>query len=300
MRSKEMNNVVGFSRFNMNNDIFKIKGSVVDFPMREENLPFFWDKKVIYRVNEEEDIIKGLGIVGHNYPLNTHVDFFSAQHDMLQRKFPAAHLENVSTKYRTSRDGAWALQDIRFPNVKHLIDNGKHTTELALRFASWHSVDGSVRNNAVFGTMDFFCTNLDMSGEYSLIQKKNTKNFDMKEFIDEIEKSVEDFYLTGRKYQAWANRDISIDNAKCVIESLPLAVSDRKKKGLLDLYKQEAIDRGHTVWALYSAFTNYSSHTNNGFGVKLTRNDHEAKTMIDRQFEVAKWVATEEFVRLAA
>jgi len=295
-----MNNVVSFVQPNMNNDIFKIKGSVVDFPMREENLPFFWDKKVIYRVNEEEDIIKGLGIVGHNYPLNTHVDFFSAQHDMLQRKFPAAHLENVSTKYRTSRDGAWALQDIRFPNVKHLIDNGKHTTELALRFASWHSVDGSVRNNAVFGTMDFFCTNLDMSGEYSLIQKKNTKNFDMKEFIDEIEKSVEDFYLTGRKYQAWANRDISIDNAKCVIESLPLAVSDRKKKGLLDLYKQEAIDRGHTVWALYSAFTNYSSHTNNGFGVKLTRNDHEAKTMIDRQFEVAKWVATEEFVRLAA
>ena len=293
-----MNNVVNFSQFVPNNDIFQIKGSVVDFDMKEEKLPHFWDKKVIYRVNEEEDIIKGLGIVGHNYPLNTHVDFFSAQHEMLQRKFPAAHLENVSTKYQISRDGAWALQDIKFPNVKHLIDNGKHTTELALRNASWHSVDGSASNNAVFGTMDFFCTNLDMSGEYSLIRKKNTKNFDMRKFIDEIEKSVEEFYLTGRKYQAWANRDISIDNAKCVIESLPVA--DRSKGKLIDLYKQEATDRGDTVWALYSAFTNYSSHTNNGFGIRQTKHDHEAKTMLDRQFEVASWVQNEEFVRLAA
>ena len=137
-----------------------------------------------------------------------------------------------------------------------------------------------------------------MSGEYSLIRKKNTKNFDMRKFIDEIEKSVEEFYLTGRKYQAWANRDISIDNAKCVIESLPVA--DRSKVKLIDLYKQEATDRGDTVWALYSAFTNYSSHTNNGFGIRQTKHDHEAKTMLDRQFEVASWVQNEEFVRLAA
>jgi hypothetical protein len=293
-----MNNVVSFSQIVPNNDIFKIRGSVVDFAMREENIPFFWDKKVIYRVNEEEDIIKGLGIVGHNYPLNTHMDFFSAQHDMLQRKFPAAHLEDVKTKYQTSRDGAWALQDIRFPNVKHLIDNGKHTTELALRNASWHSVDGSASNNAVFGTMDFFCTNLDMNGEYSLIRKKNTKNFDMRKFIDEIEKSVEEFYLTARKYQAWATRDISLDNAKCVLESLPVA--DRSREKLLSIYQQEATQRGATLWALYSAFTNYSSHTDNGFAIRQTKHDHEAQTMLGRQFEVAKWVENEEFVRLAA
>ena len=46
-----MNNVVSFVQPNMNNDIFKIKGSSVDFPMTEEKLPHFWDKKGIYRVN---------------------------------------------------------------------------------------------------------------------------------------------------------------------------------------------------------------------------------------------------------
>ena len=298
MRSKEMNNVVSFVQPNMNNDIFKIKGSPVDFSMTEQNLPYFWDKKGIYRVNDEGDIIQGLGIVGSTYPLTSHVAFFSAQHEMLQRTFPPAHLENVSTKYRISRNGAWALQNITFPNVTHLIDNGKHRTKLSLREASWHSVDGSASNNACFGTMDFFCTNQDMNGEYSVIRKKNTKNFNMKEFIDEIEKSVEDFYLTGRKYQAWANRDISLEDAKGVIESLPVA--DRSREKLLNIYQQEATQRGDTVWALYSAFTNYSSHTNNGFAVRQTKHDHEAQTMLNREFEVAKWVATEEFVRLAA
>jgi hypothetical protein len=295
---KKMDNVVSFSQPNMNDDIFQIKGSLVDFPMKEDLIPYFWDKKGIYRVNEEGEIMQGLGIVGHTYPLNTHVDFFSAQHEMLQRKFPAAHLENVSTKYRTSRDGAWALQDITFPSVTHIIDNGKHKTEIALRNISWHSVDGSASNNAVFGGIDFFCTNGMITGEFDTVRKKNTKNFDMRKFIDEIEKSVEEFYVSIRKYQAWANRDISFEDAKCVVENLPVA--DRSKEKLLNIYKQEATDRGNTVWALYSAFTNYSSHTDNGFAVRQTKNDHEAQTMLNREFEVAKWVATEEFVRLAA
>ena len=293
-----MNNVVNFSQIGPDNDIFQIKGSVVDFAMKEEKLPHFWDRKGIYRVDEEGEIMQGLGIVGHNYPLNTHMDFFSAQHDMLQRKFPTAHLEDVKTRYRTSRDGAWALQDITFPNVKHLIDNGKHKTELALRNASWHSVDGSASNNAVFGTMDFFCTNQDMSGEYSLIRKKNTKNFDMRKFIDEIEKSVEEFYLTVRKYQAWANRGITSQEAKTVLESLPVAARSREK--LLNIYEQEATQRGDTLWALYSAFTNYSSHTDNGFAIRQTVHDHEAQTMLKREFEVSGWVENEEFIRLAA
>jgi hypothetical protein len=293
-----MNNVVSFSQIVPNNDIFQIKGSVVDFDMKEEKLPHFWDKKGIYKVNEEGEITQGLGIVGHSYPLNTHRDFFSAQHDMLWRKFPAAHLEDIKTRYRTSKDGAWALQDITFPNVKHLIDNGKHKTEIALRNISWHSVDGSASNNAIFGGIDFFCTNGMITGEFDTVRKKNTKNFDMRKFIDEIEKSVEEFYVSIRKYQAWANRDISFDNAKCVLESLPVATRSREK--LLNIYQQEATQRGDTLWALYSAFTNYSSHTDNGFAIRQTVHDHEAQTMLKREFEVASWVQNEEFIRLAA
>ena len=283
-----------------NNDLFKMKGSAVDFPMKEEKLEHFWDKKGIYRVDEEGEIVQGLGIVGREYPLSTHKDFFSQQHDMIINKFPAEHLEDVKTNYRVSRDGAWALQDIIFPNVKFPIENRKQKTEIGLRNVSWHSVDGSASNNALFGAIDFFCTNGMITGEYDVVRKKNTKHFDMRNFINEIEKAVEEFYLTVEKYQAWATRDITFQDAKTVVENLPVA--NRKKENLLKAYEQEAVERGDNLWALYSAFTYYSSHTDkeSGFNIRSTVHDHEAQTMLKREFEVAGWVENEEFVKLAA
>ena len=290
--------IINFEHKNDTTNLFGLEGSIVDFDMKEERLEHFGDKKGIYKVNEEGEIIAGLGIVGHHYPLHTHVDFFRPQQDMIRRKFPSAHLENIQINYRTSRNGAWALQDTTFPEVKHIIDTGKHTTKIALRNVSWHSVNGSTSNNAIFGTMDFFCTNLDMKGEYSLIKMKNTKHFDMRRFIQEIEESVEEFYITARKYQAWANRDITFQNAEDVVVTLPVA--DRNKVKLLNIYQQEATTRGNNLWALYSSFTNYSSHTDNGFTIRKTTSDHTAQTMLKREFEVASWVENEEFVRLAA
>lgn len=273
---------------------FGLEGSIVDFNMFEKTIEYFSDKKGIYR----EDPLVGLGIVGKDYPLHSHTDFFRPQQDMIRRKFPAAHLEDIQTTYKVARNGAWALQNITFPNVKHLIDTGKHTTNLALRNVSWHSVDSSTSNNAVFGTMDFFCTNMDMSGEYSLVRKKNTKNFSMSKFILELEKSVEEFYITARKYQAWANRSIDTLASSIVIDALPIA--DRNKDKLKILYQSEASIRGHNLWALYSTMTNYSNHTNNGFNIRRTSSDHVAQTMLKREFEVSSWIKNEEFVRLAA
>ena len=280
-----------------NNDLFKMKGSAVDFPMKEEDIEHFPHHKFIYRTDEFGEIVKGLGYVGKEYPLTTHRDFFSQQHDMMQSKFSSNELDNLLCNYRISRDGAWALQDITFPNVKQTINNGKHKTELALRHASWHSVDASASNNSVFGIMDFFCTNMSMNGEYDIIKKKNTKHFNMERFINEIEQSVDEFYATSEKYNAWANKNISLEDAKRVIESLP--VTDKKKKALVNIYDKEAIQRDSTVWALYSAFTNYSSHIDN-YSLNNTKHDHEAQSMLKREFEVANWIHTEEFVKLAA
>ena len=282
-----------------NNDLFKMKGSAVDFPMKEEDIEHFPHHKFIYRTDEFGEIVKGLGHVGKEYPLTTHRDFFSQQHDMMQSKFSANELDNLLCKYKISRDGAWALQDITFPNVKFPIESRKQKTEIGLRNVSWHSVDGSASNNALFGAIDFFCTNGMITGEYDVVRKKNTKHFDMKNFINEIEKSVAEFYTTVEKYQTWANRDITFQDAQNVIEFLP--VPKGKKDKLLTTYKQEVNDRGDNLWALYSTFTNYSSHhKDNDFGFNKSKHDHVAQSMLKREFEVANWIHTEEFVRLAA
>ena len=243
-------NDIALEKFN--NDLFKMKGSAVDFSMKEEDIPHFPHHKHIYRTDEFGEKKKGLGHVGKDYPLTTHRDFFSQQHDMMQSKFSANELDNLVCNYKISRDGAWALQDIIFPNV-----------------------------------------------EYDVVKKKNTKHFDMRKFIDEIEKSVEEFYATVEKYQTWATRDITFQNVQKVIEFLP--VSKGKKDKLLTTYVLEADVRGNNMWALYSTFTNYSSHhKGNGFSFKESKHDHVAQSMLKREFEVADWIHTEEFVKLAA
>jgi hypothetical protein len=71
---------------------------------------------------------------------------------------------------------------------------------------------------------------------------------------------------------------------------------------MFQLYKQEQSSRGDNVFALYSAFTNYASYADdrNGFSLKNTGNDTQSVSMWQREHEVAKWVSSNEFERLAA
>ena len=292
-----MDNILSFEQ-KPAHDPWNMKGSRVDMNIVTRDLPHFYNNKAVYEVDEYGNIIRGLGLPGRNYPVTPHTEFFRHQQSLFEKKFPAAHLENIKVSYRTSRDGAWALMDVVFNDIKYPIESLKHTTEVCLRGVGWHSVDASTSNNFVFGGFEAFCTNMQIGGKYDHVKKKNTKNFDMRKFIDEIEKSVEEFYVTARKYQAWAARDISYQDAKNVIESLPIA--KRNKPKLLNIYEQEVMDRGSNLYALYSAFTNYSSHTDNGFPIRQTGGDHQAETMLKREFSVVSWLDNEEFVRLAA
>ena len=277
---------------------FELEGSVVDIPVMEKPLPLFPDKKGIYKTVDGEPVV-GLGIVGKDYPLTTHVDFFKQQHDMLQRKLPTGHLDRLQIKYKVAKKGAFALQDIIFPSIAIPIETNKHRTTISLRYVSWHGVDGQTSNNGVFGAIDFFCENGSISGEFDTVRRKNTKNFELSAFIDEVEQSVDVFYERAKLYQAWAAKSIHMHQALACIEKLP-GITKAKATKLYDLYINETLVRGHNVWTLYSAMTNYSSHVDNGFALRRTRSDHAARSMLSREFEVVKWISSPSFEKLAA
>ena len=70
---------------------------------------------------------------------------------------------------------------------------------------------------------------------------------------------------------------------------------------MVALFKEEAETRGANVYALYSAFTNYSSHANdNGFALRETKSDTAAVTMMNREMEVSRWTSSVPFLQLAA
>ena len=96
-----------------------------------------------------------------------------------------------------------------------------------------------------------------------------------------------------------ANTNTQYVDVKALLEKI---MSETKASKMYNLYSQETTVRGHNAFALYSAFTNYSSYGDerNGFIIKDTKGDTKSVTMLNRELEVNKWIATPQFKDLVA
>ena len=254
------------------------------------------DKKYVINGNTGEYI----GIVGKGFTCASHGDFYRGVYDTITENLLPEELQNAKYTWRSARDNAWSMLDITLPDMKVEINTDKHTTTLGNRIISLHGVDGSCSNQAFFGAIDFFCTNGSITGEYDKVRKKNTSNFTLEGFIYELRRARTDFYEQTAKMQVWAETDLKYVNVQSLLEDM--IKSKRKSEKMYELYCQEASQRGHNKWALYSAFTNYASYADerNGFSLRNTGNDTQAISMFSREQEVSKWVCDKRFVELEA
>ena len=117
----------------------------------------------------------------------------------------------------------------------------------------------------------------------------------MTAFIDELRRSKHDFYEHGRKLQTWAETYVSRDQVKLLLDDI--IKSGKKADKMMNVYNMEVSNRGENLFSLYSAFTNYSSHSNdlNGFRLRDTGNDTRAQSMFNREQEVNRWVSSQQF-----
>ena len=267
----------------------------INFPVEFEPTKFDKSKYVINGNTGEY-----LGIVGNGFSCASHGDFFTRAHNTISEHLGVEFCDNMNIKYRTARNNAWVMMDMTMPNVLRKIVTDKHSTTIAPRLIALHGIDGSCSNMVFFGAIDFFCTNGMISGDYEKIKRKNTANFNLDVFIDELNRSVSDFYETADKFQRWANTSLMTVDVKALLESV--IKSDRKSEKMFSLYNQEVSTRGRNVWALYSAFTNYASYADerNGFNLRNTGNDTAAQSMWSREQEVSKWISTPQFRAIAA
>ena len=254
------------------------------------------DKK--YVINA--DTGQYLGIVGTGFKCASHGDFYRGVLDTVTEELTSHEVADARMKWRTARDGAWAMLDITLPNMKTVVETEKHSTEIGNRIISLHGIDGSCSNQVYFGAIDFFCTNGQISGDYDKVRKKNTSNFSMESFIYELTRARTDFYEQAAKMQVWANTSLKYVDVSSLLESM--ITSKRKAEKMYSLYMQEASQRGHNKWALYSAFTNYATYADerNGFNLRNTGNDTQAISMWSREQEVSKWVSDDKFIELQA
>tara|TARA_R110000824_G_scaffold159564_2_gene333976 strand:+ start:544 stop:1404 length:861 start_codon:yes stop_codon:yes gene_type:complete len=241
-----------------------------------------------------------LGVVGHNFSCADHRLFFQGVEDAMTENLQDSQLDDAKVVWRSARNNSWGMMDITLPNVKRTIISDKHETKVNQRFIALHAIDGSCSNQVYYGAIDTFCTNGMITGDYDKVRRKNSSNFSMDRFIDELKNSRRDFDTQMDMFQQWAFSPIGTFDIKSMLDSL--MGSESKSEKMYTLYNQEVSKRGKTVFALYSAFTNYASYADerNGFRMRNTGNDTQAQTMWLREQEVAKWIATPQFNQLVA
>lgn len=252
--------------------------------------------KAKYVVNEATDEI--LGVVGKTFACASHLQFFEGVQETMVETLTDQDLSSVDVQWRSSRNNAWAMMDLRLNNVVAKIANDKFQTSINPRIVALHGIDGSCSNQVYFGSIDAFCTNGMIAGNYDTVKRKNSARFDMDVFKKELRQARRDFFVETERMNDWLNKQMPLSDVKELIESI--VKSDRKAEKMTSLYFTEAATRGHNVFSLYSAFTNYATYADerNGFTLKNTGNDTQSESMWKREQEVSKWVSSDGFRRL--
>ena len=252
------------------------------------------DKKYVINANTGDYI----GIVGNGFTCASHGDFFRNVMDTTTETLSDYDMEGAEIKWRSAHKNGWAMMDMTLPNVTAKITTDKHETSLMKRIIALHGVNGTCSNTTIFGAIDFFCLNGQITGDHSKVMRKNTSNFSLDRFITELNKSQQDFTAQAEQMQRWANTSLAYVNVKELLEGI--MKSDRKAEKMYTLYNQEAGVRGRNLWALYSAFTNYATYADerNGFNLRNTGHDTQAISMFKREIDVSGWINTPQFKSL--
>lgn len=289
------NNIIQLHADQRASNIFGDIPEAIDFDIEFEPTRL---KGKNYVVNTTTDTV--VGIVGSNYPYNPHPEYFKQIQETIIDNLSYNDVQNAKVRWKTGRWGAFALMDITLPEVRYTVTTKKHQTEVSQRIVALHGVDGLCSNQVYFGAIDVFCTNGLISGDWAKIRRKNTSNFSLGKFIDELNEAKADFHQQGRILQTWADREINMQKARDTLEAV--MGSEKKAKKMTQLYLVEASTRGHNVFSLYSALTNYATYADerNGFKLHKSDNDNSALHMFGREQDVSKWISHPAFKALAA
>jgi len=257
------------------------------------------------KVDDKKYVINGdtgdyIGIVGNGFTCASHGDFFRNVMDTTTETLSEHDMEGAQINWRSAHKDGWAMMDMTLPNVTAKIATDKHETTLMKRIIALHGVNGTCSNTTIFGAIDFFCLNGQITGDHNKVMRKNTSNFSLDRFITELHKSQQDFTAQAEQMQRWANTSLMHVDVKALLEGI--MKSDRKSEKMYGLYNQEVATRGRNLWALYSAFTNYATYADerNGFALRNTGSDTQSKSLFMREVEVANWIKSPQFMAVAA
>ena len=252
-------------------------------------------KKLVRRLDTGEAV----DYVGTNRPVAPYGEFFNGVWSTMTDILEPEELEGAKFNWRTGRRGGFACMDVTLPKRIERITTPTMETVINPRWIAFTSIDSLTSANCFLGTIDSFCFNGQINGEHDKVQSRHSSNYTNAGFVYKLEQAERDFFQQTQRLQNMADTNTQYVDVKALLEKI---MSETKANKMYNLYLQETTVRGHNAFALYSAFTNYSTYADerNGFTVKDTKGDTKNVTMLNRELEVNKWIATPQFKELVA
>jgi len=240
-----------------------------------------------------------LRVVGKDFTCVSHPEHYNGVVNTIVDTLGEEALTDAQVTWRVARNGGWSMMDMVLPSVTNFVRTSKHETEVSQRVISLHGVDASCSSLCLHGWIDSFCTNGCISGEHDKVKRKHTSGFNFDMFQMQLRDSQRSFREQADKLQLWAEHTVYVDEVKAMLDDM--IKSKQKAEKMYALYCAEASVRGHNKYAVYSAFTNYSSWADerNGFNLRDTGYDTKNVSMFNRELEVSQWIDSPQFRMLS-
>ena len=240
-----------------------------------------------------------LRVVGKDFTCVSHPEHYNGVVNTIVDTLGEEALTDAQVTWRVARNGGWSMMDMVLPSVTNFVRTSKHETEVSQRVISLHGVDASCSSLCLHGWIDSFCTNGCISGEHDKVKRKHTSGFNCDMFQMQLRDSQRSFREQAEKLQLWAEHTVYVDEVKAMLDDM--IKSKQKAEKMYALYCAEASVRGHNKYAVYSAFTNYSSWADerNGFNLRDTGYDTKNVSMFNRELEVSQWIDSPQFRMLS-
>ena len=225
-----------------------------------------------------------LGVHLDTYTHTPNTDFFHGIQDQLLEFFYPDQLRDVIVKDSVSYGGKSTIREYQFPSITHVIRTDKLASSVMFRVIAWNCFNGSSKARIMYGSIDSFCTNGLVSGDYEANVGKRTSGFRLDGFLGRMTEGLQRFETDAQLIQGYAESKVILPYVEQFFEEL--GVTKQQSERLNEQFKREAYDRGLNLWSVISALTYDSSHRT----LNTTKHDHEGVTRIGDQRQVARWL----------
>ena len=231
-------------------------------------------KSVIYRT----DNAKELGVHGHGYQAVAPRKMIDSTRSIIERS--DLNTRDIEETIRTSHDGARCFVQYRLPAHTYETPDGD-TASLSLLATS--SIDGTFPFMISAAAIQSACTNLQVfiGGEVAVYKAKHTKSLNVEHGANLIVKALDVFNNERELWNKMQGEHVSSNEAFieiCKGVGVPSLIDDlvdsnpanvvetnrNKSKNVAyiwDAFHRYKVRLGQNRWALYNAFTDWSTHS---------------------------------------